>query len=325
MKRASRLKPEPMSMIKTCASSSTMIPLKIVNFNHMKRILFLLILALLFACSSRKNSDNSNSKQVITVSILPQKTFVEKIAGSDFEINLLIPPGASPADYTLIPSQLRSIAKSAVWFRIGYIGFEYSWKDKIEQANQNMKVVDLSEVVSLIGVDKDAANHNTAPAGADPHIWLSPVNVKQIAGKIADELGKLNPEKQDVYNENYLKFIREIDELDLKIRDTLKSYKGRQFIMFHPSLSYFARDYGLVQHSLEPGGKEPTPQRMAEVVEIAKKEDIRVIYIQSDLDINHARVIAEEIDGEIIQMWPLNPEWEKNLLNITQILVDNFR
>jgi len=290
----------------------------------MTRSILFILLSFLIGCTPNKNKDGDAGRQVITVSILPQRTFVEKIAGDDFDINLLIPPGASPADYTLIPSQLRKIAKSEVWFRIGYIGFEYSWKDKIEQANRNMKVVDLSEVVSLIGADDTAVNDNDAPKSADPHIWLSPANVKQMVKKITEELALLNPEKKQDYYDNYHKFMVVIDQLDNKIKDTLKNYQGRQFIMFHPSLSYFARDYGLVQHSLEPGGKEPTPQRMAEVVELAKRENLRVIYIQSDLDLNHARVLAEEMDGEIVQMWPLNPEWEDNLLTITTMLVDHF-
>jgi zinc transport system substrate-binding protein len=290
----------------------------------MTRSILFILLSFLIGCTPNKNKDEDSGRQVITVSILPQKTFVEKIAGNDFDINVLIPPGASPADYTLIPSQLRKIAKSEVWFRIGYIGFEYSWKDKIEQANRNMKVVDLSKVVSLIGVDDSEGNNDASPGNADPHIWLSPTNVKQIAKKMTEELVLLNPEKKEAYYDNYNKFMHETDNLDIKIRDALKDYQGRQFIMFHPSLSYFARDYGLVQHSLEPGGKEPTPQRMAEVVELAKREDIRVIYIQSDLDLNHARVLAEEMDGEIVQMWPLNPEWEDNLLTITDMLVDHF-
>ena len=141
---------------------------------------------------------------------------------------------------------------------------------------------------------------------------------------IAEELSVLNPEKRTIYNENYLKFATAIDQLDNKIRNTLKDYQGHEFIMFHPSLSYFAREYGLNEYSLEPGGKEPTPQRMAELVKLARKENIRVIYIQSDWDREQARVFAEEIDGEIIEMWPLNPAWEENLMKITDTLIQNF-
>lgn len=287
------------------------------------RIAFIFSIALLFGCPL-KTVKNKGDKQVITVSILPLETFINKIAGDDFDVHVLLPPGASPADFTLIPSQLKEITRSEVWFRIGYIGFEYSWREKIEQANRDMKVVNLSEGLDLIYSENEGFNRQKQGAGVNPHTWLSPSLTKQMTGQIVRELSRLKPERADIYNKNYLQFIKEIDQLDQKIKSKLVDYAGRQFIMFHPSLSYFAREYNLVQHSLEPGGKEPTPQRMAELTELARKENILVIYIQSDLDKEQARVFAEEIDGEIVEMWPLNPAWAENLMEITQMLVNHF-
>jgi zinc transport system substrate-binding protein len=257
------------------------------------------------------------------VSILPQKTFIEKIAGSDYEINVLIPPGTSPEAGNLLPSQLRDIANSQVWFRVGHIGFEYSWKEKIEQANTKMKVVDLSEGLDLIA-ETEVQNGHVHESGIDPHIWLSPALVKKMAERIMNTLADLNPDKGPEYKANYLKFVKEIDQLNIKIKNDLKEYQGRKIIVFHPSLSYFARDYGLIQFPLESGGKEPTAQHMAKVVDIAKAENIKVIYIQSEFDRENARVFAEEIDGKIVQVNPLAPEWSENLLEITNAFIDNF-
>jgi len=278
----------------------------------------------LFSCGFRKNKNDEGDKQVVTVSILPLETFIEEIAGNDFKVNVLLPPGASPADFTLVPSQIKDITLSKVWFRIGHIGFEYSWKNKIQQVNKDMKVIDLSEGLDLIRNETLPSGYTSTAAGVNPHTWMSPALVKQMSARITEELSKLNPDRSSTYNENYLRFAKKIEELDNKIANELKEYKGNQFIMFHPSLSYYARDYGLVQYSLEPGGKEPTPQRMTEVVDLARREGIGVIYIQSDLDQSQALVFAEEIDGEIIQMWPLNPEWFENLEEITGMLIDNF-
>lgn len=292
----------------------------------MKKIFWMIISAVfLFSCNSTQTKKReTNEKKVITVSILPEKTFVEKISGDDFEVNVLIPPGASPAAYTLLPSQLKDIANSTVWFRMGYIGFEYSWKEKIEQANLNMQVVDLSEGLDLVTSDNEQHGDHIHMNGVDPHIWLSPVLVKQFAKRIADVLTELNPEKGPDYNVNYLKFVKEIDQLNIHIKNKLKDYEGQKIIVFHPSLTYFARDYGLDQHALEPGGKETTPQHMAKLVDLAKLENIKVIYIQSEFDKDHARVFAEEIDGEVIQVNPLAPAWADNLMEVTQIMVDNF-
>jgi zinc transport system substrate-binding protein len=289
------------------------------------KTLVIIIAIFFFSCDSKNRKNEDTGQKVITVSILPQKTFIEKIAGDDFKVNVLLPPGASPADFTLLPSQLKDIAQSEIWFRIGYIGFEYSWKEKIEQANQNMKVVDLSVGLNLITSEPLMPGEPNPPRGVNPHIWMSPPLVKQMARRITDEISILNPEKMAVYNANYQKFAKETDQLDQKIRNALKDYQSHSFIMFHPSLAYFAREYGLKEHSLEPGGKEPTPQRMTELIQLAREEDIRVIYIQSDLDREQARVFAEEINGEIIEMWPLNPEWEKNLMEITNVLIQNFK
>lgn len=291
----------------------------------MKKILFLfVIITLLVSCGSKKTTDQKEKSKVITVSILPQKTFVEKIAGDDFQVNVLIPPGSSPAAYTLLPSQLKDIANSAIWFRIGYIGFEHSWKDKIEEANTEMKVVNIAEGLDLIADKFEDHGDHVHIDGVDPHVWLSPVLVKEMAKIILDELIALQPEKTSEYKANYMSFVKECDELHIELKNTLKPFAGRKFIVFHPSLSYYAREYGLDQHSLETGGKEPTPQHMKMIVDLAKEDNIKVIYIQSEFDREHARVLAEEIDGEVVQVWPLNPEWALNLRNMTNILVDNF-
>lgn len=290
----------------------------------MKKVIGLIVLAsVMFACNSGKKKSDSG-KKVVTVSILPEKTFVEKIAGNDFKVNLLIPPGASPAAYTLLPSQLKDIAQSDVWFRAGYIGFELSWKDKIAQANKNMKVVDLSEGIDLIKQDSEQHGDHLHAKGIDPHIWLSPAIVKKMAKRIADELTLLNPDRGADYKLNYMKFVKEIDQLNIEIKNSLKDYQGKEIIVFHPSLSYYARDFGLVQYSLETGGKEPTPQHLAKVVDLAKKKNIKVIYIQSEFDREHARVFADEIGGEIVQVWPLNPDWANNLLEMTHLFIENF-
>lgn len=309
----------------TLAGNNRIIQAYILIMIRIIHIILALIIGFMVSCNSPNSKNKTDEKPVVTVSILPIKTFVEEIAGNDFEINVLLQPGSSPADFTLVPSQLKNIDRSEIWFRIGYIGFEYSWKDKIEQANRNMKVVNLSEGLELITDEYLPSGEKSSTGGINPHTWLSPTLVKQMAGRITEELSGLNPEKKSEYQDNLARFVQKINELDGEIRTALKDFEGRQIILFHPSLSYFAREYGLVQYSLEPGGKEPTPQRMAALVDFAREENIRAIYIQSDFDREQARVFAEEIDGEVVQMWPLNPAWFDNLKEITKLLTEHFK
>jgi zinc transport system substrate-binding protein len=290
----------------------------------MKKVsVIILIAAIIFSCGSEKKPTSENTFPTITVSILPEKTFVEKIGGTDFKVNVLVPPGASPESHSLIPSQLKDISTSPVWFLMGHLGFEYSWKDKICDLNKSMKVFDLSEGLNLIAETEETGGH-VHEGGVDPHIWMSPVEVKKIAGKIKEVLTQINPPGNARYEKNYQDFVKEIDETDTAIRKIFQGCEGKTIIVFHPSLTYFARDYGLNQVSLESGGKEPLTQHVKEVVDLAKKEKIKVIYIQSEFDRENARVFAEEIGGEIIQVAPLNPDWSKNLTGMAQIMKDNF-
>lgn len=286
-------------------------------------ILVLLIITIAVGCGQKKVAVENASKN-ITVSILPQKTFVEKIAGTDFKVNVLIPPGTSPAAYSLLPSQMAEIAQSAIWFSMGYIAFELSWKDKIIEANTNMKVVDLSEGLDLIAAGKNVQGEKTILTGVDPHIWLSPALVKKMAEKMLIEISAINPTEKEKYLANFKAFTAEIDSLDAEIRRIFSSYNGKKIISFHPSLSYFAREYGFEQLSLESGGKEPTPQRMTELIDLARRENIKVIYIQGELDREHARVFAEETGGQIIQVYPLKPDWSGNLREMAQTFATNF-
>jgi zinc transport system substrate-binding protein len=291
----------------------------------MRSIISILIAAIVFSsCQTGKKPKAEEKKPVIVVSILPQKTFIEKIAGNDFEIVVLIPPGATPEAYTLIPSQLKDIARSVVWLRIGNIGFELSWMDKIAQVNKNMKIYDLSEGLDLIAENSIQNGVQVKTGGVDPHTWMSPALVKKMAKKIRDIISEINPDGSQKYMKGYQEFIAEIDQLNVDIKKVLQGFEGKTIITFHPSLTYFARDYDLTQISLESGGKEPTPHHIKQVVDLANKEKIKVIYIQSEFDKEHARIFAEEIGGKIIQVSPLNPDWTNNLVEIATTMRDNF-
>ena len=281
---------------------------------------FLLILLIASACGQQ--APKQTEKPIVLVSILPQKTFVEKIAGDDFEISILIPHGANPTTYSILPAQMVEISDADLWFRMGYVGFELSWADKIIQTNPEMKVVDLSKGLDLIAARKDESTG--ALTGVDPHIWLSPTLVKKMVRTIRDELIALRPDRSEAYNLAYQQYMKEIDETDLQVKELLNGFEGRKFISFHPSLSYFAREYGLEQYSFQQMGKEPTPSQVVSLVNIARADNIKVIYIQSDFDRENARMFAQEIGGEIIQVWPLNPDWSENMITVARLISENF-
>ncbi len=284
----------------------------------MKKILAILLL-LVWGCHQQRNKQDE--KPVILVSILPERTFIEKIGGDDFRVTVLIPHGANPTTYSLLPVQMAEISSARVWFRMGYVGFELSWGERIRETNPGMKIVDLSKGLDL--VTGSSPENKDDKAGTDPHTWLSPVNVRIMAKQILDELILMHPAKAGEYMQKYRQFLEEIDRTDAEIKKILEHAHGKKFITYHPSLTYFARDYGLIQMAIEQGGKEPTPAHLAQLAKTAKADGIRVIYIQSDYDRDLAGVFAEEIDGSVIQIWPLNPDWSGNLISLAGTINEN--
>jgi len=256
---------------------------------------------------------------MVCVSILPQKYFVEKIAGDLVDINVLLPPGANPRYYSIMPSQMKEISKSSLWLRIGQIPFEKSWGEKIRQTNPKMKVCDTSVQSDWIITKKDTVNFT----GVDPHIWMSPLEVKKIANECYKSLLKILPKDKAVLTANYNKWIVEIDSLDQELKNSFKNISQRKFIIFHPSLTYFARDYNLEQIPLEIEGKEPSARQMGDIIDLAKKENIHIVLLQRGFNMDNARQLAREINGKIIIIDPFDEHWEKQLRNISSIIISN--
>jgi zinc transport system substrate-binding protein len=269
-----------------------------------------------FGCTTKPATD----KMIISVTILPQKYFVEKIAGDLVQVHVLVPPGASPELYSLMPSQMKELSRSAAWMRIGKIGFEEGWIDKIRQSTPGLKIFDTSVHADWIAGEEEHGEH-VHLHGIDPHIWSAPDEVRNIVTETYQALSILLPENKEILKRNYESFMQEIDQLDQDLKDQFVQLKNRKFLIFHPALTYFARRYNLEQIALEVDGKEPSPRYMRSLIEKAKSENIRVILIQKEFDAENARQLAKEIGGEVVQIDPLNEQWDKQLREIAKKII----
>lgn len=292
----------------------------------MKKITWILLAAItLLGCGQKKAADTQHQ---IAVSILPQQYFVNKIAGDKFKVNVMIPPGASPATYEPTPAQLTSLSGADLYLKIGYTGFELAWMDKIASVNKDMNIVDLSTGVNLI-TEMSTHDHGGESGehhgGVDPHIWLSPVNAKIISSNICKALSDSYPEYRETFYSNLENLMGELDSLDTYIRTALSDLSSRSFFTYHPSLSYFARDYDLEQLPLELGGKTPSPAHMKYLIDTGREKKIGVVFLQMQFDQKNAEVLAKEIDAEIVQINPLDPDWYTQMVFISDKLKENLK
>ena len=275
------------------------------------------------SCGSpkEKGQDHKNS---VTVSVLPQKYFVEKIAGDHFNVNVMIPPGASPVTYEPTPKQMKDLSDSEVYIRIGHIEFEKSWMNKLKNVNPEMEIIDQSKVAELIEPEGENNHNHDHHHGVDPHIWTSPKEVKKQAEFIYQFFIKNYPESESEFTSNYNAFQSELDSLDQYLLETLKPFKNKKFLIFHPALSYIARDYGLKQISIEIDGKEPTPSNIQEIIGVARNENIKVVFVQSQFSTHNAEVIAKEIQGQVVQIDPLAYNWNQNIKKIADQIAKSY-
>ena len=291
----------------------------------MKHIPLLLIIVLLASCNMGKSGKSQdNEKPGIAVTIEPQRYFTEAIAGDKFDVISIVPKGSSPETYDPTPQQLVSLGDSKAYLRIGYIGFEQVWMDRLIDNTPHIQIFDTSKDIDLIlGEAHDHGDHQHA-GGVEPHIWNSTNNALIIARNTYKALCQLDKENEAYYLNRYDSLCQRIMHTDSIIRKTLQQPGTAQsFMIYHPALSYFARDYGLQQISIEEGGKEPSPAHLKDLVDLCRQEDVRIIFIQPEFDRRNAEIIARETGTGIVPINPLSYNWEAEMLAVAQALTDH--
>lgn len=281
----------------------------------MKKYLYIIVL-FLAACQPKQK----DARELVTVSILPQKYFVDQIAGDLLQVNVLVPPGSSPHNYSILPSQMKDMAKSKVWLQIGLLTFEDAIGDKLSDINKDLTIINCSEGIDPIaGSECEEEGHDHAHHEAyDPHIWLAPAESKIIAQNTLKALKAGFPQHATIFDTNYERLISKIDSISALIDQKLASLTNRNILIFHPALGYYARQFALTQTALELDGKEPSPKHMKSIVDLAREQNIRVIFIQKEFDAENAQQLARELDGEVVIIDPLDYDWEKQMLDITE-------
>ncbi|NQY93140.1 MAG: zinc ABC transporter substrate-binding protein [Campylobacteraceae bacterium] len=279
----------------------------------------------------------------VTVSILPQKYFVEQIAGDKVNVNVMVRPGFSPATYEPQTSQMKLLSESQVYFSIG-VPFEKAWLEKFENANKKMLVVDTNKGITKLEMsehdhheeehEEEKDNHKEDEHqeeedhhedGFDPHVWLDPLLVKIQAKNIYDTLVQMDRKNKVFYTKNYLDFLRQLDVLNTKIKSKLKSVSKSAFMVFHPSWGYFAKRYDLEQIVVEKEGKEPKPKEIIELIKESKEHQIKVVFVAPQFSQKAAQTIARSIKGRVVNIDHLAYDYPKGLINTAQAIYDSYK
>ena len=271
----------------------------------------LLLLLTAYACTGSNVQSYSDVEVLsVSVSILPQAYFVERIGGAHVAVNVMVGPGDEPHSYEPTPSQMRVLTQSKIYFSIG-VEFEKVWMPRFLAVSPDLRVVDTAAGIERMPM---AAAHDGEAAGEpDPHIWLSPALVKVQAQNIYDALVDVDPAHTVDYHAGLESFLSDIDQLDASICSTFSTIKINEFMTFHPAWGYFASEYGLEMIPIEIGGQEPSAEELARTIDLARQYDIRFIFTQKEFSSKSAEAIAGEIGAQVVLVDPLARDWLSNM------------
>lgn len=280
----------------------------------MRKIYITLLIAILCGgCTSRRPADG----EPLYVSILPLRSLVQGIVGDDFDIEVLVPPGASPETFEPTPRQFVGLNKARMVFNVGLIDFETMLLAKVED---QAKVVNLSRGIELIaGTCSHGSHGHTHTHGIDPHVWTSPRALQKMAENAYEAIREAYPDSVK-YETNYRLLQQELKALDERTAARIAASDVEYFIIYHPALTYYARDYGLRQIAIEADGKEPSAKQLTQLIRQAREDGVRRILYQSQFPASAVEVIARDIDAQYVEVDPLREDVIANIGEITGII-----
>lgn len=277
----------------------------------MKKIVSLIILGLLSLASCKGPA--ISGKRMIMVTIEPLRYFTEQIAGDKFKVETMVRPGYSPEDYEPTPKQMVELSHTLLYIKVGYIGFEQTWMNRLKKTAPQLKIIDTSKGIRRI---------YSAPGIPDPHTWMSCKNARIIALNIYQALVKEDPRDKALFQKNLEKLLKTIGQTDKSVRQILahnSEKKSKAFVIYHPVLTYFANEYHLIQLPMEQEGREPSTKEMQELILRAKQLHVKTIYIQQQFSPRDAMAIAFVTKGQPENIEPLNYNWNQEMLLIARL------
>ncbi len=296
----------------------------------MRKVFAIVTLFLTYISITHGQSDATGLD--VAVSIPPQKWVCQKLAGTHVKTEVLVARGQDPHTFEPTPKQLATLLKAKLYFTLG-LEFESQVLKKINQTSSKLRIVDTSlpevEERAEYGQKENGHEHgdhqdehqHLTHRGEDPHIWLSPLHLQGIAKIMAEAMITADPGNTKIYEKNLHLLLIELDGLHSTIRRQLAPFKGASFYVFHPSFGQFATTYGLVQEAVEVEGKSPTPKQLAGLITRAKKEKVKVIFVQPQFDTKSAEAVAAAIDGEVVPLDALAEDVDGNLVLMSEKIV----
>lgn len=274
---------------------------------------------LAFGCAcTKKNPDSAGQKPLILVSIAPYQMIVERVAGKEFLVQTVVPPGTNPHAYEPTSKQTSAIGQGLIWFCIGE-PFEQKILPVLKKHNPSFSEFDLRSGIDLLNDDSRALS---SMDHQDRHIWLSPKLAAEQAKSIVRILSEKFPDHRELFRENAKSLVEELNQLDQEIAALLESVKDRALLVSHPAFGYFCRDYHLEQLSVEFEGKDPRPKHLEEILQRAIDSQANLALALPQHNNKGTQLIAKRLHVPIRMIDPYSPHYFETLRFLAHLIAD---
>ena len=260
-------------------------------------------------------ADAMESKKMLKVmaSFYPMYDFAAKIGGDKAEVITLVPSGTEPHDWEPAAADIRNLEEADLFIYSG-AGMEH-WVDDVLASldNKDLISVEASKGVALRDghshshEEEEGAGEPEEEGQYDPHVWLSPLNAEKEMENIKNAYIKADPDNRDYYEANYELYASRFADLNQIFKDTLSSLPNKDIVVSHEAFGYLCDAYGLNQVGIEglSPDSEPSPARMAEIIDFVRANHVRVIFFEELVSPKVAETIAKETGSSVQVLNPL--------------------
>lgn len=282
----------------------------------MKTIILLIVATLFIGCGNRE----TKVENCAVVSIAPLKPLVQEILGDDFEVIVLVPQGASPETFEPTPKQLQKVESARFVFGTGLLAFEQELLNRVARKEQ---IINLSQDIEIVGGCCSHSHHHGHghAHGVDPHVWCSPKSLVKMAENMHKAIALEMPDSTK-YTERYNALNTKLLDLDKEVAEMCSKSSHKSFLIYHPALTYLARDYGLTQIAIENEGKEPSSKHLNHIIKHARENGVKHVFYQSEFPASAVEVICNDIGATAVEINPLDEDITSNIRHIATLITE---
>lgn len=268
---------------------------------------------------------SSNDVLTVSVSVPPEEYVLKEIGGGKIDVKCLMTKGSNPESFEPTVNQILELSKSNIYFTIGLLDFEYGLKEKVKENSKDIDVINFADSLELLyGTHGDCGHnhghHHHGVSEADPHVWTSIRNLKKMGQTAYYVLSKYDTKNKDFYKANLDKYVHRLDSIDAVISGQMSQLSSKSFVVWHPSLSYFAKDYGLNQITIGSHNKEQSISRLKNKIDQATQDSVCVFFYQKEFDSSQAAAANEKIDARFVEINSMSEDVTGELIHIANEL-----